>query len=406
MLDPKGISVLGFTHNDSDVDMLESALQRFNAATFNVETLAQSSADFPAELKSQLENRKPDIGLIQIANLEEAARFICLIKQLAKEMGLLDVYWVAVTSNASDGTLTEQLGELAVESVFFAPFTEDQITVNLCTGFATHQEQSKLKLQYEQAYETAKTAMEAASEIGFVMQLVDNLSHAATYEEVSNKLFRIFTNLGIKAYLQVFDGHDTYVFSTQSVTESVQHILSNAMVSDKRIIEHKRLILIRLNYIVLMVANAPWEDSSRYGRIKDLICQMAPVLEGRIRTIMVNNLIEEQHEKVMSIMNLMRQASSDTQNNTRAIMQNLSEKLEIAAMSLDLNEQQEEHLLGLSTGALDSLELLYMANDALEGHFLTLMDSLTRVRELTNEQIHGSDSEEDDDETGDSVELF
>ena len=67
MLDPKGISVLGFTHSDSDVDMLETALQRFAAVTINVNKLQQASADFPDALKSHLEKSQPAIGLVLIA---------------------------------------------------------------------------------------------------------------------------------------------------------------------------------------------------------------------------------------------------------------------------------------------------------------------------------------------------
>lgn len=404
MFNPADLPVLGVTRNEPDAQMLKASLESFPANVINAESLENKSSDFIGDIRRIVTDLNPKIIVLFIADVSSAASLASLLKGIVAEKGGSKPYWVAITRDTCQSELTKQIGELDVESILFAPFTVEQITLNLTTGYQGHAEQERLEAQYQQASETARTAMEAASEIGYVMQLVDNLGHAATYDDVGNKLFKIFSSMGIKSYLQIFDGHDTYLFSENEVNESVQHILTNAMSSKVRIIEHKRLLLLKLDYVILMVINAPWENAAKYGRIKDMVCQMGPVVEARVRTIMVNNLIEEQHEKVMSIMNMMRMLSSDSQNNTRAIMQDLSQKLEVAAMSLDLNEEQEEHLLGLSNGALDSLELMYSANDALEGHFLTLMQSLTKVRELTNEQLHSNDGGDDDD--ADAVELF
>ncbi|MCG8669637.1 MAG: hypothetical protein MI867_09530 [Pseudomonadales bacterium] len=403
MLDATELRVLGLCRNEPDTQILKSAIYSFQSLNINTKSLERKSSDFVGDLTSQIQELKPQIFVIFVESVEEASRLLSLVKGLVSDDDISKPYWVAITRETGQKELTEQLGELEVDAIFFAPFTPEQITLNLTTGYQGHLEQLRLEQLYQQASETARTAMVAASEIGYVMQLADNLGSASCYEEVGQKLFRILNGIGLKSYLQIYDGTETFLYSESEVNESVQHILTNAMGTKIRLIEHKRLLLLRLDYVIIMVLNAPWKDEARYGRIKDLVCQMGPVLEARVRTIMVNNLIEEQHEKVMSIMNMMRQLSMDTQNNTRKIMHELSTQLEMAAMSLDLSEEHEQHLLGLSGHALDSLETLYSTNDALEGHFLNLMNSITRVRELTNEQVSKHEEGGDD---GDIVELF
>ncbi|MBV1883591.1 MAG: hypothetical protein KUG82_18260 [Pseudomonadales bacterium] len=402
MVNPSELGVLGLTSSTADAGLLEGTLDKFRVNIRKLPLAEQSEKELTVTLSDIMSQTDPHIVIILLDDIVMASKILTQAKKTASDSCSVPPYWVVITQETAQEELVKHLGELDVESIFFAPFTAEQITVNLISGYQVHAEHVQLEEQYKSASDTAKSAMVAASEIGYVMQLVENLGNAVTYDEVSATLFKVLNGLGVKSYLQIDDGHDAYVFSDSDVSVSIQKILSDAHASNAHFIEHKRLLLLRLNHVVIMISNAPWQDATRYGRIKDLICQMGPVVEARVRTIMVNELIGEQHGKVMSIMDMMRQLSADTQNHSRNIMQDLSGKLEIAAMSLDLNENQEEHLLGLSTGALDSLEMLYQTNDALEGHFLTLMSSITRVRDLSNEQMQSGDHNDD----ADSVELF
>jgi len=240
-----------------------------------------------------------------------------------------------------------------------------------------------LQIEIENTSQTAITAMKAASEVGLLMQLVEWLNTTHCLEDVSECLFRVCKRLGVNAYCLIKKNQARYYFPTEAVPETAKTLLEQACTSDFRILSRKRIVVFKLDYLVLIISNAPWEDEASYGRLNDILLQAAALAEARSRTITVNELIIEQHTQVQNIMSLIKTVSSETQMYARGIMKNLSSELSEAAMSLDLTEAQEQHLHKLSDEALDSIEVLYSGSDALEGHFLSLIDSITRVKELT-----------------------
>ncbi|KZZ49520.1 hypothetical protein A3760_21200 [Oleiphilus sp. HI0122] len=161
--------------------------------------------------------------------------------------------------------------------------------------------------------------------------------------------------------------------------------------------------MFRLDYLVLLVTNAPWEDQEKYGRLRDILLQGAALAEAKARTITVNNLINSQHTQVTSIMDMIKSVSAETQMYARDIMKNLSDELHIAAMTLDLTEEQEAKLLELSSDAFESMEVLYQNSDALEHHFHSLISSITAVEALTKNEVKKTEPEL---ESNDDVELF
>lgn len=392
--------IIAFTFRRPDNEVLRHTMKELNSSTILLSDY-EPSEQWHRDISTRLIEEQPDIVVIEILPAFNYASIIQLIRNQCQEKSPAIV---CILNDSTQNFTTKLFSEHDIDSVIFSPFTIGQMHVHLESANTQRLAQKKLNQRIEVASSTAKTAMEAASEIGLVMHMFDWLDSAYVYNDVAKCIFKVCNNLALKSVIQIVDDHDTYIFPDEAATDSLRHILANAFMSDVRIVSQKRLILIRMDYLVLMVTNAPWENEARYGRIRDLLVQIAAIAEAKTRTIMVNGLIEEQHEKVMSIMNMMRKLSTDTQSNSREIMRQLSEDLEIAAMSLDLNEHQENHLLKLSEKALDSLESLYKTSDALEGHFYQLISSLTKVRELTS-QRSGKNMETPSGES-DDIELF
>lgn len=395
------MSVLGITSAKSDNALISSMLDGFKHHFFSASVRFDDPQIF-SELEAVILKHRPNIFITYLRSLEFDKKIIQLLEDITKEHNLEPCYRIAITGDSSQEQLTQQLGELDVSTIMIFPLQPSVFRYNIQKCFDVHLDQSILSEKAEEASRIAMTAMESASEIGGVIHLIESLMYSVTYDDVAMEIGKVFSSMSLVHYLRIDDGHDVYQYSKAAVSDGVTHVLENAAMSDTRIVEHKRLLLFSFEHVTLLVSNAPWEDEEKYGRIKDLLCQIGAAVESRIRSLIVHNLIEEQHENVMTIMNMMRTISTDNQNHYRNIMKDLSDKLEIAAMSLDLNEEQEANLITLSEEALDSLESLYSASDAIENHFLELMLSITKVRQLTAERVLNAR----DDGNSDTVELF
>lgn len=331
----------------------------------------------------QLSDHAPDVILVD-AGFWTRNPLNSEIRQQCPEHAAL----VLLMTENCPSTATQLFAEFDVDSVISAPFSQAQITVHLESALNQRKSMLNLNRQVADANSTAMAAMTTMSEMGCLVQMFEALECAGTYESIMDCVFNVCASLDLKAVAQIIDHNDQFFFPPDAVTDSLREILTSASMADVRIISQKRIMILRTDHFVLLITNAPWEDEARYGRLRDLLIQVATIVDAKIRTVIVNRLINHQHIKVMSIMSMLRKLTVDTQQNTREIMRKLSEDLEVSALTLDLNEHQENHLLKLSEKALGSLESLYTANDVVEAHFHQLVSSFSQIKALTAERTH------------------
>lgn len=294
------------------------------------------------------------------------------------------------------------LTKLPLDSYIGADWEAERIQEKLASFIKLKQHNEDLQEQVKSTTDTAMTAMKAASEIGLLMQLVEWLQESSSTTDVANALFRLCGSIELTSYVLIVDNDTRLYYPEGAVHEAAMKIMDEALTSDIRVLSKNRILVFRLDYLVLVVTNAPWEDQEKYGRLRDILLQGAALAEAKARTITVNNLINRQHSQVNSIMDMIKSVSAETQMYARDIMKNLSDELHIAAMTLDLTEDQEARLLQLSSEAFDSMEVLYQNSDALETHFHSLISSITAVAELTKNNTPKSEPEP----PSDDVELF
>ena len=84
-------------------------------------------------------------------------------------------------------------------------------------------------------------------------------------------------------------------------------------------------------------------------------------------------------------MEMMKSSSAETQMYSREIMNNLAEEIHIAAMTLNIEDNEEAKLQSLSAEAFDSMEALHASSEALEQHFRSVIDSMIEIETLTKQ---------------------
>ena len=372
----------------------------------------QSDLSEQLPLFEQIKVLKPQAILLDIISDYDYQTFLSfLTHSFAEQAPTL----LGVIESQNDARATEMLTELPIDSFVFSHWSLERMIDKLDQLELLRIHNNELLHEIENTSRTALTAMKAASEVGLLMQMVEWLNDCHQVSNVTNALFRVCSSLELKAFCMVKDQDQLEFYPEGMVHETAQKILREAQHSQIRVLSKNRIVVFRLDYLVLMVTNAPWEDEEKYGRVRDILLQAAALAEAKVRTISVNNLISEQHQQVQSIMSLIKNVSAETQMYARGIMKNLSTELHEAAMTLDLTEFQEQKLTSLSEEALDAIEVLYENSDALEQHFHSLIDSITKVQALTRipEQTHPAEntapetsSKNDEQSVNDEITLF
>ncbi len=353
-----------------------------------------SEGGMPPE-RMQIVSLAPKAIFVEVQNGYDYKSLLTMLRQ---DLSSIRPSLIGVLDGVPDAELVALLPKIPVDSFVFSDSSLENILgkVDVVKHLQVRNDQLLMDMQFSN--DTAMTAMKAASEIGLLMQMIDWLQSAVTEKEVTESLFRVCQSFQLNAYSLVLNTESSAFYPASLVPDNIKRILLQAIERDMRVFSKEKIIIFKLDHMVLLITNAPWENQEQYGRFRDVLLQACVLAEAKIRTLAANKLINDQHEQVSDIMMLIKMASSDTQRYAKGIMEKLSNDLSLAAVSLDLTEEQESALTALSDQAYSSIDFLYKNSDALEMHFHRVIESFSKIKELTMPDIPEKEDNVFDDE--------
>lgn len=350
--------------------------------------------------------------LLDISNKNEFASCFNRVKQivLVSSSHLFEAeYLGAIPASASRLALVKadtspearvQLDNLQLDGLLFSPFTADAVHTKLKKAYDAKKALVELQDEIKNYSSIAFTAMSSASEMGVVAFYAQAIQNTLTFDRLAEQTLRALHDLSVQGYVQ-FTFDDLISVYPKEISNGYRDIFTSLRSSSHRIISQGRFLIFNFDNVQLLITDAPLGDPDKYGRLRDVIAHIVSIAESRARTIKLNFLLKSQQENTRMVMMLMQMASRDNRNSVKEIMTNLSLALRELATGMDLNMEQESALLNLSEDALNSLEALHEATDAVEEHFASLLVQLDQAEKLLQ-----GEEEVEAPHTDVSVELF
>jgi hypothetical protein len=310
---------------------------------------------------------------------------------------------LALISPHSTEAARHQVENLGVDAFVFAGMNHNDFASIMKKAVEDKQAVNALQDELKKYSDIAFTAMSSASEMGTVALLAESAQSAIDLSQLARAVINCIRDLGMDSIVQFkFDAKVSVFPETTSATH--RRVLESALSSNSRIISHGRFLVFSFNNIQVLILNAPSNDSDKYGRMRDVLAQVASIAESRAKTLQVNEMLKEQQDNARMVMMLLEMASRDNRNSVKEIMTELSFSLRQMAMGLDLTLAQETAMTSLADKALESLEGLQQATIAVEDHFRSLLQQLDNAANLLHNKIKSAGTENSVD--GNKVELF
>lgn len=350
--------------------------------------------------------------LLDISNKNEFASCFNRVKQivLVSSSHLFEAeYLGAIPASASRLALVKadtspearvQLDNLQLDGLLFSPFTADAVHTKLKKAYDAKKALVELQDEIKNYSSIAFTAMSSASEMGVVAFYAQAIQNTLTFDRLAEQTLRALHDLSVQGFVQ-FAFDDLISVYPKEISNGYRDIFTSLRSSSHRIISQGRFLIFNFDNVQLLITDAPLGAPDKYGRLRDVIAHIVSIAESRARTIKLNFLLKSQQENTRMVMMLMQMASRDNRNSVKEIMTNLSLALRELATGMDLNMEQESALLNLSEDALNSLEALHEATDAVEEHFASLLVQLDQAEKLLQ-----GEEEVEAPHTDVSVELF
>ncbi|WP_372859834.1 PleD family two-component system response regulator [Pseudoalteromonas sp.] len=321
---------------------------------FNLEIIEEILEDLDFELRlassgqeclSMVEEYMPQVILLDVSMPKMNGYEVC--KELKANPKTQDIIVMFVSAR---GTVEERMEGYSVgaEDYIVKPFGHDELKQKLNKLNQVLSEKQKLEKQVKEATSTAFNAMANSSEMGQIVNYVENIGFINDVEELGKALIECLQAFGLQSNIE-FRCNDTKLhFALNGVCSPIVIELFEMLKSKGRLHEFSHRILVNYEFVSLLILNMPEQDEQKHGRMRDHICFIVSVTEQQLRAITTKQMLVSQQERLNKVASTVHSKFhsligllNDSRINNEKVFKQLQEELEERIPTMGLDEDQE-----------------------------------------------------------------
>ncbi|CAH9049643.1 Protein-glutamate methylesterase/protein-glutamine glutaminase [Pseudoalteromonas holothuriae] len=333
------------------------ALQRVLAVDdepFNLEIIEEILEDLDFELRTaasgpecldMLEEFNPQVILLDVSMPKMNGYEVCRAIKSNPDTSHIVVMFVSAR-----GSVEERMEGYSVgaEDYIVKPFGQGELTAKLLKLGHMLLEKDILEQQVEDATTTAFSAMATSSEMGQIVNYIENIANIDDVTTLAKALINCMSNFGLSCNIEFRINDEQFHHATSGMCSPIVLELFEILKSKGRLHEFTSRILVNFDYISVLVLNMPEGDSEKHGRIRDHICFIVSVTEQQLLAILTRNELCQQQQNLNGAIamisskfkGLMLLLDNNRKQN-EAVFKGLQEQFEQRIPTMGLDEDQE-----------------------------------------------------------------
>jgi DNA-binding response OmpR family regulator len=291
---------------------------------------------------------KPKVILLDVSMPNMDGYEVC--KRLKADPDTADIIVMFVSAR---GSVEERIAgyNVGAEDYIVKPFGHSELKAKLDTLFKVIENRSMLEKQLEEASETAFNAMANSSEMGAIVQFVEQISKIEQKDELAKSLLSCLRSFGLKSSVEFRERTERDQYSTEGMCSPMVVELFELLQNKGRLYEFSPRILVNYPRVSLLIMNLPLNDPERVGRIRDNICFLVSVTEHQLDSIITKRLLAKQKTSLRQAVTMIRDKFEDlvgvlnlSHEMNEAIFRELQEEFESRIPHMGLDEDQELYI--------------------------------------------------------------
>ena len=321
---------------------------------FNLEIIEEILEELDFELQvatsgpeclNMVEGYMPQVILLDVSMPQMNGYEVCKALKANPNTAHIIVMFVSAR-----GTVEERMEGYSVgaEDYIVKPFGHDELKSKLKNLNQVLVEKQSLEKQVEDATSTAFNAMANSSEMGQIVNYVENIGFINDPQELGKALIDCLQSFDLQSNVEFREDDEISHFALSGVCSPIVVELFEMLKNKGRLHEFSHRILVNYELISLLILNMPDHDPDKHGRIRDHVCFIVSVTEQQLRAIMTKKMLESQqakfnavastvHSKFHGLISLL----NDNRQNNEKVFKQLQEELEERIPSMGLDEDQE-----------------------------------------------------------------
>lgn len=193
-----------------------------------------------------------------------------------------------------------------------------------------------LRTQIFERGQQVHNAIVTAAEYGALLHFMEAAESRTELADLVSLVLKRLQEKNLEALIHVTTPSGIYFHPLENVPEAHIQLTKKLANSPQRMIAFERFLGFRYGGFTLLVTNAPFEDPHQYGRIKDSLAHLCALAESRAKSILVKQSIQEHHQKMLGMLDVIREVTNSFHGYTQKVMQDLTTSIEQAAITFDM----------------------------------------------------------------------
>ncbi|WP_405599169.1 MULTISPECIES: PleD family two-component system response regulator [unclassified Pseudoalteromonas] len=321
---------------------------------FNLEIIEEILESLDFELKvatsgpeclGMVEEYMPQVILLDVSMPQMNGYEVC--KNLKSNPNTAHIIVMFVSAR---GTVEERMEGYSVgaEDYIVKPFGHNELKSKLNNLSQVLREKESLEKQVEAATSTAFNAMANSSEMGQIVNYVENIGFINDPQTLGKALVSCLQSFDLQSNVEFRYDNNIDHFALHGVCSPIVIELFEMLKNKGRLHEFSHRILVNYEFISLLILNMPDHDPDKHGRIRDHACFIVSVTEQQLRAILTKQMLESQQEKLNSVASAVHSKFhglisllNDNRKNNEKVFKQLQEDLEVRIPTMGLDEDQE-----------------------------------------------------------------
>jgi CheY-like chemotaxis protein len=337
-----------------DENMALTKILAVDDEPFNLEIIEEILEDLDFELQvatsgpeclAMVEGYMPQVILLDVSMPQMNGYEVCKALKANPNTAHIIVMFVSAR-----GTVEERMEGYSVgaEDYIVKPFGHDELKSKLKNLNQVLIEKQSLEKQVEDATSTAFNAMANSSEMGQIVNYIENIGFINNPQDLGKALIDCLQTFDLQSNVEFRHGDTIEHFALRGVCSPIVIELFDMLKNKGRLHEFSHRLLVNYEMISLLILNMPDHDPDKHGRIRDHVCFIVSVTEQQLRAIMTKQMLESQQQKLNDVASTVHSKFhgligllNENRENNEKVFKQLQEDLEVRIPTMGLDEDQE-----------------------------------------------------------------
>lgn len=324
----------------------EAAMRELTLVALEPDFLATAVASGEEALRS-VAARRPDAILLDV-EMAPGIDGYDTCRRLKADEATTDIPVIFVS--AHDAIEDRLKGyEAGGEDYIVKPFDLPELEAKLWRLLKAVGERAGLRRLASDASSTAMTAMTNMSELGALLEAIKRIGNCNDGSSLADAVVSGMALYGLHGTAQLRSPEGTITRTGEGDATPLEASVIGHMASMERITQFKSRLAITYKHVSLLVHNLPTDDPERCGRLRDHLAMLAEGAESRAETIAATaesqrrgHGIEHAVARITATLGDIDQAQRQNQVTVRLAVEDLTERMQSAYVSVALSAAQED----------------------------------------------------------------